>query len=278
MKRTRPTAGRRSGRSANPVAHQSAVARTLAVIQSNQPAPPPPPPPPPPPVGSALLTLDFKSGSYRRNGWRTTVDTLLVADTSTGGTFTPANIISGEGLKAVAVATGEPTADTGNRILLTSEAATDLLNGFVVVLTAKMSATASDFQAFTNIFVGLIDKTTGSMAWDVAIGAEADGLTTNNFLQLEDYADQYNRIDEIPPAATFKVAARFSDEGLVASINGQPPVDTGGTPQVNTATDVWIVLNSIVTANTGEASGIIEKIEFFPLATYAATDLSSLSA
>lgn len=232
---------------------------------------------PPAPSVSPILSLNFKAGTYSLGDASRSVSDLVVNNVDMGGSYSTDNIVTGVGLVSSVDATGDgPADDVRNKLLLSTEAAANLLSGFIAVATVRLNANASDYQSYANLFVQLIDMVGGNMAWDFAVIAEHDGTVSSASVQIEDYADAYDRDWDVPVASAYKVAGMMSRNGVAASVNGRTALSVSPV-QVNSATHVALTLSAVVTTATGSASCTLEKIEFFSVGSYPGVDLATLS-
>lgn len=222
-----------------------------------------------------ILSLDFKNGVYSLNGASRAVTELVESNTVAGGAFSTDNIISGQGLKSDVTGTGE---DFSNRLLLTTEAAADLLMGFVAVASVVLDATAPDYYNYASLFIQLNDPGDFNTDWDFAVTVEDNGTEKLVSAQIEDYWNEYSRDNGVPLASVYKMAGRMDATAIQVSVNGRAVTSTVDAPQANTSSHVCLTLNAIVVAASGSATATLEKVEFFALADYAFSDLTTLSA
>ncbi len=201
-----------------------------------------------PPV-VALAVADFKNGIYSINGTSVTVANVVDQDAVNWGAFDPnTDIVPGTGL------TGLP--------IIEHSLAQNILPGFVLIMTIRNSGyfgsagfSVTDYPAYTVEWTGGID------------GDGVDG--TENYFDGHD-----GTLGDGRPKGSWtgtglhKYAAVISSGQIAASVDGSGIITLG--PNDNTPSDIAFFTNA--------TDFVIEKIEFFSLSAYGASDLPSLSA
>lgn len=205
-----------------------------------------------------ILSSDFKNGVYALGETSKTLGEIWEQN-GAWGTFNSASVVGGTGL--IATATG---GNASTKPVLTALAKADLLDGFVAVITYRLTQTAA--RAYFQI--ELLDISGFSNEWVFIADQKNGGAFT-----VYDYTDEAT--DAITAGPVYKSAIYIGDDEVAVSTDGAANLAASGTAAISGADAVAVAL--VVQAGAGTATAVVEKIEFFATTDYPAIFLPNLS-
>jgi len=210
-----------------------------------------------------LVFSDFKNGVYAISGVSKTLGQVWESNATWSPTgFNPALVVGGVGYVVPEIADAPA---------LTSAATSAVANGYVVVVTANFQSAGS----VCSIVLEAVNDPSWTLDWYLSM-VQGAGVGTVFMQDAGNSNDPY--VDSGVSLTTdglHKIAARAELNSFAISVDGSSQIsDTA-------ASGSSLPLNLVglnVNAPDAGQSITIEKIEFFSLSDYDATDLPTLSA